>query len=151
MLPLKSRVNYQGYETVVVGYDSDGWVMILVTNYMKHPDGGPLNSEEIASYSGDPTKIDSEYIGQRGKWLTPDEAKQLQLLPEVPKGPDGCACIRCTKFCEMSQPNLMKTDELENRNIPPSKVKKAFACWSCRDTVGWWIRAQGWTYTGPMG
>lgn len=147
IIPLRTRVKYAGYETIVIGNDADGWVMILTSEYMKRTDGSCMQGEVIVTLDDD-TSIDSEYVGQRGLWLSPKMLANLQILDAVPKGPDGCTCIRCTKFCRMAENNLMNTAELENPEVPPSKVKKAFACFSCRDTMAWWIRAQGWTYTG---
>jgi hypothetical protein len=147
IIPLRTRVQFEGTETIVIGNDLDGWVMILIPPYMKRSDGTHIAGETIVELED--ASIDPDYVGQRGLWLSPGGIiANLQILSAVPKGPDGCTCIHCTKFCQMAVNNLMNTAELSDVNIPPSKVKKAFACYSCRDTVAWWIAAQGWTYTG---
>lgn len=147
---LKQRVLYKGQETQVAGTDPDGWVLILVKNYMKHTDGRPLHSEPIvAPNSSDTAVVDLDCLGQDGYWLTPGNVgKYLEPFSEKPKGPDGCFCIRCNQFCGMSENNLCSTEALSvldpNSKIP-NEWKKAFACRSCRTTVGWWLEAQGWT------
>lgn len=134
-------------ETIVVG-TYGAWVLVLVLPGMNEQDSSEILPGESYYLVG--TAIDTTYIGRQGAWKdykdlvsVPDGKK----APEVPKGPDGCACIRCTKFCGMSANNLSNKKDLEDPELRPSQVKKAFACYTCRSTLGWWLESQGWVET----
>lgn len=150
---LRDKVVYRGkYDTQIVAVEYidsiQEFVMILVPNFMEklfHPsDLEPVAEPENCDSE---VSVDPQYIGYRGYWIARDNYGVLEMKkPPVAKKQDGCACIRCTKFCQMAENNLGNTAELGNPEIKPSAVKKAFGCFSCRDTERWWFESNGWTF-----
>lgn len=163
MFSLGEKVIYrhddgQQYETEIAGIQTfsgqqESAVMILIPNFMEKL-FKPGYIDEISNPKdyGSSVYVDPQYVGQKGYWLSRNRFNVLEPRTIVSssvkkqRDQDGCACIRCTNFCQMAENNLGDTADLCNQEVKISAVKRAFACYSCRDSEAWWFKANGWTF-----